>query len=120
MSLFAPDSNRVWRVAFGDDGRDVGSAIALVGEGESVSADQHALAQLSRREHAYLYPIPFATADDFFAEGSHPDLSRYADDAVDVVVATEGHEDLVPADRFAIVARLDGLIVLRRIEAESE
>jgi hypothetical protein len=74
------------------------------------------LAQLSQREHAHLFPIPFAEPDDFFAEGSGPDLARYDLDAVDVVVATAGVESVVPADRFAVVARPDGFVVLRRIE----
>lgn len=120
LSLLAPDSNRVWRVAFGDDGRDVAGAVALVGARESLSADQRALSQLSQRERAYLYPIPFATADEFFAEGSHPDLAQYGDDAVEVVVATEGYEDLVPTDRFEVVARLEGFVVLRRIEPSEQ
>ncbi len=116
LSVLAPDANRVWRFAFGDDGRDMAGAVALVGEDDAVSADQNALAQLSQREHAYLFPIPFARADDFFAEGSDPDLSQYGPDAVDVVVATAGHEDLVPADRFEVVARIEGFVVFRRIE----
>lgn len=120
VSPAAPESNRVWTVAFRDDGRDMDGALALVGERESVSADQRALPQLSEREHAYLFPIPFAETEDFFAEGSHPDLDQYGDDAVDVVIATEGLEGLVPPDRFEVVARLDGFVVLRRSDAEAE
>jgi len=118
LSLTAPESNRMWRIATGTDGRDVDGATALVGREESVTADQRVLAQLSGREHAYLFPIPFADAPDFFAAGASPDLGRYDDDAVDVVIATEGYEDLVPADRFEVVARLDGFVVLRRTAAD--
>jgi uncharacterized membrane protein len=120
VSPLAPSSNQVWQVARGDDGRDVDEAVALVRDDDAVSADQRVLAQLSQREHAYLFPIPFAVPEEFFAEGAHPDLERYGDDAVDVVVATEGVEDLAPADRFEVVARLDGLVVLRRVEPDAE
>jgi uncharacterized membrane protein len=110
----APESNRLWTVTWRDDGRDVDGALALVPAGASVSADQRVLPHVSQREHAYIYPIPFSPAPDFFPAGSEPDLDDYDDDAVDVVVATEGYEDLVPADRFDVVARLEGLVVLRR------
>lgn len=120
VSPAAPESNRIWTVALGDDGRDVDGALALVPAGASVTADQQVLPHLSQREHAYIYPIPFEPAPDFFPPGSEPDLDTYADDAVDLVVATEGYDDLVPADRFEVVARLDGFVVLRRIDAEGE
>ncbi|MEQ1786698.1 MAG: DUF2079 domain-containing protein [Acidimicrobiales bacterium] len=117
LSPAAPESNRIWTVAFGTDGRDVDGALALVPAGVAVTADQRVLPHLSGREHAYIYPIPFAPAPDFFPAGSEPDLDAYGDDAVDVVVATEGHEDLVPAGRFEVVARLDGFVVFRRSAA---
>ena len=82
-----------------------------------MSADQRVLPHLSQREHAYLYPIPFAQAPDFFAE-EPPRSRRLRGDAVDVVVAPSGHEDLVPADRFEVVAAVDGFVVLRRDRAE--
>jgi uncharacterized membrane protein len=114
----APESNRIWTVAFGDDGRDLSGALALVGPDESVSADQRALPHLSQRELAYLYPIPFAPAPDFFPPGSEPDLDRYPDGHVDVVVAPAGQEGLVPSERYEVVARLEGFVVLRRIEED--
>jgi uncharacterized membrane protein len=118
LSPSAPEVNRISRVAFEDDGRDVEGAVALVPPDAAVSADQRVLARLSQRERAYLYPIPFAEAESFFAEGSHPDLEQYADDAVDVVIAPAGFEDLVPEDRFEVVQRLRGLVVLERREAD--
>lgn len=116
VSPLFPDSQRVWTFAFGDDGRDVAGVVALVGEDDAVSAGNGLLPQLSQREHLYLYPLPFGSAPtDFFAEGSEPDSSQYGPDAVDVIVAQQGEEDLVPADRFEVVARLDGFVVFRRI-----
>jgi uncharacterized membrane protein len=117
LSPAAPDVNRVWNVALGHDGRDLDEALALVPGTASVSADQRVLPHLSEREHVYLYPIPFAEAEGFFAAGSHPDLDRYGDDAVDYVIAPAGFEDLVPARRFEVVARLDGFVVLRWTDA---
>ena len=60
--------------------------LALVPDGEAVSADQRVLAApRATASTPYLYPIPFAEAAAFFADGSHPDLDGYDDDAVDVV-----------------------------------
>jgi hypothetical protein len=112
LSPSAPDSNRVWNVALRDDGRDVDGALALVPESASVSGYQRVLPHLSHREKAYLYPIPFDEADDFFADGSHPDLDQYGDDVVDIVIAPEGFEDLVPADQFEVIGRPRGFVVL--------
>jgi hypothetical protein len=106
----------VWTVALGDDGRDVDGAVALVGKGDAVSADQRVLPQLSQRERAHLFPIPFGDAPDFFAEGSQPDLDQYGPDAVDVVVAPYLPTDLVASGAFEVVAELDGLVVLRRVD----
>ena len=113
LSPAAPESNRVWTVAFTDGGRDLDGALALVEPDDAVSADQRALPHVSQRELVYLYPIPFAPAPDFFPPGSEPDLDRYDDDAVDVVIAPEGFEHLAP-EPFEVVARVDGYVVLRR------
>jgi hypothetical protein len=113
LSPAAPESNRVWTVAFTDGGRDLDGALALVEPDDAVSADQRALPHVSQRELVYLYPIPFAPAPDFFPPGSEPDLDRYDDDAVDVVIAPAGFEHLAP-ERFEVVARVDGYVVLRR------
>ena len=117
LSPAAPDVNRIWNVALGDDGRDVDGAVALVGDAEAVTADQRVLPHLSQRERAYLFPIPFGDAPDFFAEGSQPDLDGYGPDAVDVVVAGFLPQDLVASGELEVVAELDGLVVLRRVGA---
>jgi hypothetical protein len=114
LAPLAPESNRVWTIAVPDEGRDVDGAAALVADGESVSADQRVLAHLSQREHAYLYPIPFAPAPEFFPIGAEPDLDSYAEGEVDVVIAPVGHEDLVPADVYEVRGTVDGYVVFER------
>jgi hypothetical protein len=116
LSPGAPEVNRIWTVALRDDGRDVDGAVALVGEEDSVSADQRVLPNLSQREHAYLFPIPFGDAPDFFAEGSQPDLDQYGPDAVDVVVVGFLPEELLSSGAFEVVGELDGRVVLRRVK----
>jgi hypothetical protein len=116
LSPAAPDGNRVWNVAFRDGDQDVAGAIALVRDDDAVSADQHVLAHLSQRQRAYLFPIPFGVPEDFFAEGSAPDLDQYGPDAVDVVIAPQVPEELVTSGRFEVVAELEGLVVLRRVD----
>jgi uncharacterized membrane protein len=115
LSPAAPESNRVWTVAFGDGGRDLDGALDLVEPDDVVSAEQRALPHLSQRELVYLYPIPFAPAPDFFPPGSEPDLDDYPEGWVDVVIAPTGQEDLVP-EGYEEVARVDGFVVLRRTE----
>ena len=71
---------------------------------DAVSADQHVLAQLGHRERACFFPIPFGVPEDFFAEGSAPDLDQYGPNAVDVVIAPQVPEALVTSGRFEVVA----------------
>lgn len=110
----APEGNRVWSMVTPRAGTDAPGALALVPQDAAVSADQYLLPHLSHRERIYLYPIPFAAAPDFFATRSGPQLDRYGEDAVDLVVSATGAEGDVPVERFRLVGRRGAYMVFQR------
>ncbi|MGV3760781.1 MAG: DUF2079 domain-containing protein [Actinomycetota bacterium] len=119
LSALAPDNVRVSSVLRIAPGTDPQAALDVVPGGAPISADQHLLPHVSHRERAYLFPIPFADAEGFFAEGSQPDLEDYSVASVDVVVARIGTEALVPSPPFREILRTDGFSVLLR-DAEGD
>jgi hypothetical protein len=87
--------------------------LGLIGPYERVSAPNYLVPHLSHRAVVYVYPFPFASTPDFFAEGSEPDRSAYPDQPVDVVVAIPGDEHLDDLDGYVEVARSEKLVLLR-------
>jgi uncharacterized membrane protein len=114
LSPSAPDQFRVWDVVRPSTGRDSAAAVRLVRDGEVVSADNRLAPHLAHRERIYLFPLPFAMVEGFFAEGSEPDLADYPPDLVDVVLAPDDTVGLEALEGYTIVERVLGFVVLRR------
>lgn len=113
LSALAPDQFRAWEVLHPAPGARAVAA-AEIATDEVVSADNRIVPHLAHREQIYLYPVPFAIPEGFFAEGAEPDLSKYPPGLVDVVIAPAG---LVPAhltERYRVVDRVQGFVILRR------
>lgn len=113
LSWLAPDQFSLWHVVTMAPGAQAKS-VAEIGPDEVVSADNRIVPHLAHREQMYLYPVPFAVPEGFFAEGAEPDLSKYRRGLVDVVIAPDGPLPKQLTARYAVVARVQGFVVLRR------
>jgi uncharacterized membrane protein len=109
----APSSFRLWSVVREEPGVDHRGAVEAVLPGEAVSAGHRVLPHLSQREELILFPLPFASAPEFYPFDTHPDLDDYDPDSFDVAV---GRDFQLPPEGFPgfeVVERPDGYVVLR-------
>ncbi len=110
FSPLAPERSSVWGAAKSDDRQPVLEVLHGVGPGEAVSASQEALAHLSQRTEAYVFPFPFAPPSGYFAPGSAPEPGGVV---VDVVIARRSATSVVPKG-FAVERQAGDWVLLRR------
>jgi hypothetical protein len=102
---------RLAAVARTQPGVDFASAVARVAPGEPVIADNYALAHLTHRRQAWLFPSPFG---EFDPPELGPEVDPEAGAAIEVAVVQAADAEAARAFGFTEGEAEAGVYVLRR------